>query len=340
MPTPLSSRPCDPLQLAMELMAIDSTSGSEHSIVNHVHGILSGRGWKVERVPVTAGRDDILATCCDSPALTLSTHLDTVAPYFPPRMDGDLLRGRGACDAKGIAAAMICAAERLRSSGFPVALLLLVGEETTHDGARAANQVANSSRVLIAGEPTESTLALGSKGFLRVTVRTRGVAAHSAYPELGRSAIEALVNLLHRLPSLELPVDPTLGNTTVNVGQIGGGIADNVVAAEAWARLMVRVVTSPELVQEQLQAWAAGQAELEWGASTPPVHLAALPGFPTSVVSYATDIPQLTNWGRPYLYGPGSIQVAHGDSESIRVAELFSAVEEYERLARAALAAR
>ncbi|HVE80492.1 MAG TPA: M20/M25/M40 family metallo-hydrolase, partial [Gemmatimonadaceae bacterium] len=175
----------DPIDLAVEMMGIDSTSGREGELVAHVHALLERRGWRVRRIPVSPGRDDLLAVRGEAPVVTLSTHLDTVPPYIPPRLEGDRLLGRGACDAKGIAAAMVCAAERLAAGGVAVALLLVVGEETSHDGAHAANAHAVGSRVLINGEPTESVLAAGTKGAMRVVVRTEGLAAHSAYPRLG-----------------------------------------------------------------------------------------------------------------------------------------------------------
>lgn len=331
--------PLDPVELAIQLMSIDSTSGREEAVVARVRSLLSGRGWRVRPIPVGGGRENLLASSVDAPLVTLSTHLDTVPPYLPPRLRGDDLWGRGACDAKGIAAAMICAAERLRARGVPVALLFLVGEETTHDGALAANAVATTSRALVGGEPTGSTLAVGCKGSQRAVLRTRGAAAHSAYPHLGRSAVDALVDLLHDLRRLELPRDPVLGEATINVGLLAGGVADNVVAPEAEARLMVRLVTPPEELRRLLEGWAAGRAELEWGVSTPPVRLARAEGFPTSTVAYTTDLPLLTRWGTPYLFGPGSILVAHRDDERIAVPELVAAVGAYERLASSALSA-
>ncbi|HEX7937731.1 MAG TPA: M20/M25/M40 family metallo-hydrolase, partial [Gemmatimonadaceae bacterium] len=177
-------------------MEIESTSGNEGAVIAWLDSYLKHANWMTRRIPVTPGRDALLATSVDKPLVTLSTHLDTVPPYIPPRLDGDTLWGRGACDAKGIAASMIFAAERLRTEGVPVALLFVVGEEVTHDGAEAANRISNSSKVLINGEPTESTLAIGTKGAMRFTLRTSGTAAHSAYPHLGKSAISELVRLL------------------------------------------------------------------------------------------------------------------------------------------------
>ena len=318
-------------------MEIDSTSGREGAVVDWLENYLSGADWRVQRIPVTAWRDDLLATSGENPKVTLSTHLDTVPPFIPPRLDGDRLWGRGACDAKGIAAAMILAAERLRERQTPVALLFVVGEEVSHDGAEAANRIRTSSKVLINGEPTESTLASGTKGAMRFTLRTRGEAAHSAYPHLGRSAIQDLVTLLHEMQSLEWPNDDQLGETTINVGMITGGVADNVMAPSAEAQLMARLVTSPEEFEKVLRRWVADRAELEIGITVPLAHLGTLPGFQTSVAAFATDIPKLSNWGTPYLFGPGSILYAHRDDEHVDVTELRAAVDSYTRIAEMAL---
>jgi acetylornithine deacetylase len=327
----------DVVELTARMMEIDSTSDREGLLVDWVESYLAGAEWRVKRIPVTPGRDDILATCVDEPRVTLSTHLDTVPPFIPPRLEGDTLWGRGACDAKGIAAAMILAAERLRASNFPIALLFVVGEEVTHDGAVAANRVPTTSKVLINGEPTESTLAIGTKGAMRFTLRTEGQAAHSAYPHLGRSAIVDLVHLLAEMGRLELPRDADLGDTTINIGGIEGGVADNVIAPFAEARCMARLVTPASELERLLRDWVGDRAKFERGITVELARLGTLPGFPTSVAAYATDIPKLTNWGKPYLFGPGSIHVAHRDDEHVRVPELRSAVDAYERIARLAL---
>lgn len=328
----------DVLRLTADLMAIDSTSGQEGELMAHVALMLESRGWRVKRIPVTPGRIDVFATCVHAPLVTLSTHLDTVPPYIPPRFDGDTLWGRGSCDAKGIAASMILAAEQLREREVPVALLFVVGEELTHDGAHAANASPSTSRVIINGEPTEGKLALGTKGALRVVLRTSGVAAHSAYPHLGDSAIAKLVTLLAELPHLELPHDELFGATTINVGQISGGIADNVVAPAADAHIMVRLVSDAEEMLVLLEKWIAGRATMERGSLVPAIRLGSVPGFETMVAAFATDIPELTRWGTPYLYGPGSIHVAHTKDERVTRAELEAAVAGYVKLAIAALA--
>lgn len=329
--------PIDPVDLTLALMRIDSTSGREGEVVQFAQTMLESRGWRVRRIPVTQGRDNLVASVNEAPLVTLSTHLDTVPPFLPPRPQGERIWGRGACDAKGIAAAMICAAERLVAREVPVGLLFVVGEETTHDGAHAANAWPTTSRALINGEPTESTLAVGTKGALRLLVRAEGIAAHSAYPHLGRSAIDALLDVLHDVRALEFPTDPVLGETTLNIGVMAGGVADNVVAAEAHARVMIRLVSNADEVLARVRETAGGRAEIREVVRVPPMRLATIEGFPTSVVAYATDVPVLSAWGTPYLFGPGSINVAHRDDEHIETAELHAAVDAYERLALAAL---
>jgi acetylornithine deacetylase len=328
----------DPAALTETLMAIDSTSGHETEAMVFLETTLSTAGWRVTRIPVSPGRFALYARSSDGPCpVTLSTHIDTVPPFLPPRRQERVLYGRGACDAKGIAAAMIVAAERMRQRQKAIGLLFVVGEEVTHDGAHAANAWAREhkpgSRYIINGEPTESTLAVGTKGAVRLIVRTTGQAAHSAYPHLGRSATLELAKLLAELESLALPTDDLLGETTVNIGSISGGVADNVVAPSAEARLMMRLVTPVETVKPIFEKWAAGRATIEWSIMVPPVRLGVLDGFPTSVAAFATDIPELTEWGTPYLFGPGSIHVAHRDDEFVDLDELAAAADTYERLA-------
>ena len=326
----------DPEEIAAWLMSTDSTSGHEQALMGSFAEVLAGQGWAVTRIPVSDGRVDVLATAGPPPYVTLSTHLDTVPPYIAPRRDATRLHGRGSCDAKGIAAAMLCAAERLRARGRSVAMLFVVGEETTHDGAHAADAWARAtgfrSLALVNGEPTESTLALGTKGAMRVIVHVTGEAAHSAYPHLGRSATRTLVHLLAELDSLDLPRDELLGETTVNIGSLSGGVADNVVAPSAEARLMARLVGPSDEVWARLDRWVAGRATLERSVEIPAMRLGTLDGFPTSVVAFATDIPAMPSWGTPFLFGPGSIHVAHRDDEHVEIAALRAAADSYERI--------
>jgi acetylornithine deacetylase len=327
----------DVVSLAAELLAIQSTTGSEAGAVDFVSRWLVARGWNVTLQEVTRGRANIWASRAGG-GVTFSTHLDTVPPYLPPRLEGTRLFGRGASDAKGIAAAMMVAADRLVGDGEKrVELLFVVGEEKGSDGARAANNLGSRSRYLINGEPTESKLASGAKGSLRATIRTRGREAHSAYPHLGRSAIEPLIALLPTLRDLPLPSDPMLGETTVNIGTIKGGTEANVIPAHAEAEIMFRLVTDVAPIKKMINEWAKGHADVEFGSHIPAQKFATVPGFETGPVAYTSDIPLLSNWGEPLLFGPGSIHVAHTPDEYIDVEELRASVDIYERLARTLL---
>ncbi len=333
----------DVTRLALELCREDSTTGSEAGVIATAETLLHAADWRTQRIPVTPGRDALLGTWTDAPAITLSTHLDTVPPWIAPRLENGVLHGRGSCDAKGIAAAMIVAAGRLRAAGAPVALLFVVGEETAHDGARAANDWAKStgfvSRALVNGEPTDNLLAVGTKGAMRFTLRTTGRAAHSAYPHLGVSATSALVHLLAEMETLPLPSDPLLGDTTINIGHLSGGVADNVIAPWAEARCMARLVDSPDAFEAVMRDWLGDRASFERSITVPAVRLGTVAGFETCVAAFATDIPALTNWGTPYLLGPGSIHVAHTDEEQVTVPQMEEAVEAYVRLVEAIRAA-
>ena len=328
----------DVVALAAELLAIPSQSGDEKRVVDFVSRWLIARGWNVTVQAVSKGRGNIWASRAGS-GVTFSTHLDTVPPHIPPKLDEKKLYGRGACDAKGIASAMLTAADRLVSSGENrIDILMVVGEEQGSDGARAANNLAATSRYLVNGEPTESKLASGAKGSLRVTVRTRGREAHSAYPHLGQSAIEPLLELLPTLRTLPLPSDPVLGETTVNVGLIKGGTGANIIPANAEAEMMVRLVSDVEPVKRIIEDWAKGKAEIEFGSHIPAQKFHVVDGFETAPMAYTTDIPLLSRWGTPLLFGPGSIHVAHTPDEHIDVDELRASVDAYERIARQLLA--
>ena len=329
----------DVVALCAELLSIQSPTGGEGAIVAFVSRRLVSRGWNVTVQEVTPGRGNIWASRGGG-AVTLSTHLDTVPPYVSPKLEGDRLFGRGACDAKGIAAAMLAAADRLAESGEDrVDLLFVVGEEKGSDGARAANHLPATSRFLINGEPTESRLASGAKGSLRVTVRTRGEEAHSAYPHLGRSAIDPMLELLPTIRSLALPTDPVLGETTVNIGTIRGGTEANIIPGLCEAELMFRLVGDVTPVKASIERWAADRAEIDYGSYIPAQHFHVVSGFDVGPVAYTSDIPLLGRWGTPLLFGPGSIHVAHTPNEFIDVRELRDSVHTYERLVRSLLPA-
>jgi len=326
--------------LTRTLVDIDSTTGHEKAVTDYLFAHLSPLAAKhnarLERQNAAPDRDNLFLSFGD-PVVTLSTHLDTVPPFFSSREDGTHIHGRGSCDAKGIIAAMIAAAESLLTSGTRnFALLFVVGEERNSIGAKTAAATPRGSRFLINGEPTENQLALGSKGVLRFELIAHGKLAHSAYPELGHSAIHSLLDALHEIRALPLPTDSVLGASTLNVGTISGGRAPNVVADEARAEIMFRIVTEPSSIRAAASRIAAAhQTEACEVLFTPPVRLAALDGLPTTVVAFATDIPTFEDaWGKPFLIGPGSIHVAHTAEERIPKSELTAAVEIYARMVR------
>lgn len=328
----------DVVALATELLAIESTTGRERDAVDFVSRWLVARGWNVSLQEVEPGRSNVWATRKGS-GVTLSTHLDTVPPFIPPRLEGNRLYGRGACDAKGIAAAMMMAAQRLAEQGEErVDLLFVVGEEKGSPGARAANRLPATSKFLVNGEPTESKLASGCKGAQRVIVRVRGREAHSAYPHLGESALDPLLALLPQLRQVALPVDDVLGATTYNVGVLRAGTEANIVPGLAEAELMIRLVGDVAPVKAAFAAWAGDKAELVWGSHIPAQRFDVLSGFEVEPVAYTSDIPLLDRWGSPLLFGPGSIHVAHTPLEYIDVAELEASVDAYARIVRTLLA--
>ena len=333
----------DAFALARSLIDIESITGQEKAVGEYLFATLSSlaasSGGTVERMAVEPDRFNVLATW-GTPEIVLSTHMDTVPPFFPSSEDEEFIRGRGACDAKGILAAMICALEYLLAAGISnFGLLSVVGEEKDSLGALTAAKNPRGTKFLINGEPTQNRLAVGSKGTLRYWVTARGRLAHSAYPELGESAIEKLLDALNALRSLTLPQDAVLGRSTLNIGTISGGRAPNVIADEAHADLMFRTVGDPEPIRAALRAAIDGKVEVEEVLYTPAVHLASLPGFDTTVVAYTTDIPNFRGaWGNPLLIGPGSIHLAHTAEERLAKRELLQAVAMYARLVRRLLA--
>ena len=328
----------DVVTLATELLSVESTTGRERDAVDLTARWLVARGWNVSLQEVEPGRSNVWATRRGG-GVTLSTHLDTVPPYVPPRLEGNRLYGRGASDAKGIAAAMMIAAQRLADAGEErVDLLFVVGEEKGSPGARAANRLPATSKFLVNGEPTESKLASGCKGAQRVIVRVRGREAHSAYAHLGSSALEPLLDLLPQLREVVLPVDPVLGETTYNIGVLRAGTEANIVPGLAEAEIMIRLVGDIAPVKQAFTEWAGSRAELIWGSHIPAQYFHVLNGFEVVPVAYTSDIPLLDRWGTPLLFGPGSIHVAHTPIEYIDVVELEASVGAYERIVRTLLA--
>lgn len=333
----------DVAHLTRALVDIESTTGAEARAAEYLFGYLSTlaarTGGIAERMPVTPQRFNVLATW-GTPVVTMSTHIDTVPPFFASREDNQFIWGRGACDAKGIIAAMVAAAERLlESSARDFGLLFVVGEEKDSLGSMAAAKVNRGSKFLINGEPTENLLALGSKGALRFDLIAHGKLAHSAYPELGESAIEKLLSVLDDVRKISLPCDELLGESTLNIGTIAGGRAPNVIADEAQAELMFRLVGDSNVVRESLLRTVKGRLEVREALCTEPLRMEAVDGLKTTVVAFTTDIPNFAGvWGRPLLIGPGSIHVAHTEKERIAKKELEEAVGIYEGMVTKLLA--
>lgn len=329
--------PVDVVALTRQLVDIDSTTGQEAAVCGVVGALLQARGYTVTRQEVTPGRVNILATV-GTPEVVFSTHMDCVPPFTPSRVEDGRIHGRGSCDAKGIIASQIAAAEALRGSGESrIGLLFVVGEERGSDGAMVADALSTgATRYLVNGEPTEGRLALGHRGVCRVKLHAHGRAAHSGYPHLGESAIEKLLDALQIVRTLPYPSDDVLGPTQVNIGALTGGLAPNVVAPSATADLLFRIVTPYEDVLTALEA-VKPLVDVEYVYHVPALHMTAIDGFETEVVGYTTDAPLLNAWGTRLMYGPGSIHVAHTDHESVAIADLHRAVDDYQRIARALL---
>jgi acetylornithine deacetylase len=348
----MTSDDVDIVALTRALVDIDSTTGREGAAGRWLADYLRGRGWSVVEQRVDDTRFNVVANPADgasgadgpgriadeTPAVTFSTHFDCVPPFFPSRIEGDRLYGRGACDAKGILAAQVAAADRLRRGGNRVGLLFVVGEERGSDGARVANDTTVSERsvFLINGEPTDNRLGVATRGILRLKLRASGRAAHSSFPELGESAIDKLIDAIVELRSIPLPRDPVLGQTHFTVGLIAGGVAPNVVSPSAEAEVMFRTVSDAAEVRRAV-APLERRVTVEHVLEVPPVRLRTVPGFDSAVFPYTTDIPFLTRWGAPLLFGPGSIHVAHTADEFVSIAELSAAADQYVALARALL---
>jgi len=322
--------------LTRRLVDIESITPNEGGVGAFLCDELRQRNFEANRMPVEGARANVLATSPGHPhpAVVFSTHMDTVPPFIPASEDSTRIFGRGSCDAKGIIATQIVAAEKLRAEGVHVGLLFLVGEERDSIGAKAANQFPIGSSFMINGEPTENRLAIATKGALHVELIARGRMAHSAYPELGESAIDKLVEALHRLHSMKLPETPDVGPCTKNVGSIQGGRAPNVISDFAKADLFYRLVGSTEDLRAQIVATVGNLAEVHFTRETPFMRLRTLDGLPTMVAAFTTDIPSLPGWGEPLLLGPGSIHVAHTEGEYVEKRQIEEAVELYCRVAK------
>ena len=330
----------DAITLTRQLIDIESISGNEAAVGNYLYGELCRVGYHTCRIPVEADRFNLYATSPEQPHpnVVFSTHMDTVPPFIPSSEDAARIYGRGSCDAKGIIAAQIAASERLRQQRIYVGLLFVVGEERDSQGAKVANDyAANQSartKYLVNGEPTENRIALASKGTLRVEVTASGRMAHSAYPELGESAIDKLIAALSRLLAMPLPSDPEIGPCTLNIGLIEGGRAPNVIPDHAHADLVYRLVGPSHDLRREILAAAGDQVEVEFPLELPFLRLRTVDGLPTMIAAFTTDIPRLTNWGEPLLIGPGSIHVAHTDREFIEKQQLAEAIDVYCAIAK------
>lgn len=331
-------------ELTTALMSIPSTSGEEEAVGLWLRDHLEALGWKVEMQAVGSAdtsngqvQNNVIATLNDTPRVWFSTHMDTVPPYIPPTEDDEKIYGRGACDAKGIIAAQITAAERLRAQGVTdIGLLFTVEEERASTGAKAANlhPLAAKCEFLINGEPTDNDLAIGSKGTFRLNIKTSGKAAHSAYPEMGESAIEKLLDILEDVRHTKFPSDEFFGETTVNIGTIDGGMALNVIPPRAEAGLAIRLTTKREPIEDAINSLVRDRGEVEVLSASEPVKMFAVDGFKQKVVRFTTDIPHLPNWGQPLLIGPGSILVAHTKDEFVLKKDLEDAVDLYVELVK------
>lgn len=332
----------DPIALTRRLVDIESITGNEMPVSIVLEEILRELaepfGGVVERIPVEPNRDNLFCYF-GQPLVTLSTHQDTVPPFIPSSEDDEFIWGRGACDVKGIIAAMLCAGEKLLLEGKRnFGLLFVVGEERNSVGAYHAGRNPRGSQFIINGEPTENRLSLGSKGALRLEMTAKGKMAHSAYPELGESAIEKLLDALEKVRKIQLPAHEILGPSTVNIGLISGGRAPNVIPDAAKAELLIRLVEDGDSTVAAIRQACGDTVEVNEVLRIPPVLLGGMDGFDTMVASYTTDIPAFQGaWGQPYLLGPGTIHVAHTSEERIPKKQLLDAVEIYRQMVRTLL---
>jgi acetylornithine deacetylase len=326
----------DVVAFTRQLVDIESITGNEAGVGDVIHSELLRLGFQADKIPVEGNRSNVYATSPQQPRpdIVFSTHMDTVPPFIPSSEDATRVYGRGSCDAKGIIAAQIAAAERLRDEGIHVGLLFLVGEERNSLGAQVANRQSPGCKFLLNGEPTENRMASASKGTLRVNVIAEGRMAHSAYPELGESAIDKLLEALKRLRAMKLPSEEGIGPCTLNIGVIEGGRAPNVIPDKARAQLLYRLIGPTDELRREIERAVAGLVKVEFVLEIPFLRLRTLDGLPTMVAAFTTDIPALTNWGQPLLIGPGSIHVAHTESEYVEKNQLSDAIDLYCTIAK------
>ena len=326
----------DVVSLTRQLVDIESITGHEGPVGEFLAQELRRCGYDVQVTPAERDRANVFATSPQAPhpAVVFSTHMDTVPPFIPSSEDKHRIYGRGSCDAKGIIAAQIAAAERLKKEGIYAGLLFLVGEERDSLGAKVANHQENGCKFLINGEPTENRVATASKGALRVELTASGRMAHSAYPELGESAIDKLLEALHRLRAMKLPCDPEVGPCTLNIGLIEGGRAPNVISDKARALLLYRLVGPAQTLRQEIGDAVSDLVNVDFTLEIPFVRLRTFEGLPTMVAAFTTDIPALSNWGQPLLVGPGSIHVAHTEGEYVEKKQLDEAVDLYCTIAK------
>jgi acetylornithine deacetylase len=335
----------DAFALTRQLVDIESISGNEAPVGEFLFRELCRLGYQTKKIPVEGERFNVYALSPEElhPQVVFSTHMDTVPPFIPSSEDGTRIYGRGSCDAKGIIATQIAAAERLRQQGAYVGLLFVVGEERDSLGAKVANEYAadqpgHACKYLVNGEPTENRIALASKGTLRVEVTASGRMAHSAYPELGESAIDKLLVALARLRAMALPTDPEVGPCTLNIGLIEGGRAPNVIPDYAHADLLYRLVGPSQDLRRRILETAGNEVKVDFPLELPFLRFRTVDGLPTMIAAFTTDIPKLTNWGEPLLIGPGSIHVAHTDGEFIEKRHIAEAIDLYCAIAMQLLA--
>jgi acetylornithine deacetylase len=325
-------------ELTQQLMAIPSLSGGEKEVGLFLCDLLFNRRYRVEKQFLIPNRFNVLAFA-GKPRVVLCTHIDTVPPILPVHEDETHLYGRGACDTKGIIAAMLEAGDRLRSQGIDsFGYLFVVGEEGDGSGAKHANTLLWESEFVIVGEPTGNKLAVAQKGTLMVDVAFTGRAAHSGYPEEGVSAVEGLWKILQECASADWGNDPVLGKGTFNIGVFKGGEACNVVPGAASASMMIRTIEPRAVAERRLQEIIGDRAEVKVIGGADPHRMHVVEGFETMVASFGSDVPYLGRLGKPLLIGPGSILDAHTMHEKISKQEMIEGAAIYERLVKKLLA--